>query len=533
MKHSTNTSSFWSRMTMTAVLLTVGFGAAFAQGFWPDYDFRAVNPDGDTLYYRITSSTAPYTVAVTRCHDSVYHTLPWPQNATQVGQPGFLYPVYDYDSLITIPSTVAYNGTTYTVTSIDKEAFFMQKDLHTVIIPASVETIDTGAFCASSLHNIVMPNVKRINYYAFANTPSLTHIDLPSCLTYLGDEAFSYSAISEVDVPAGVTVLPYQSFYRCPLTKITLHEGLEEILEDAVPPTYLDTIVFPGTLRKLALGNPYLINPYDPTSDILCHYVEFKPNTNPLELYDFCFYGFRHLTSIALPVNTVKLGDYCFALSGLEEIVIPASIDTIPEYCFAECGALSHVVLPQQLVSIGTRAFSQTPLLKEIDIPATVTYIGKRAFIGNNGESGLEIINCYGEMPPVISGSGLQPTFSTSDTIYVRVPCGKTAAYQSASGWSSYSNFIYEECVGIDDREPTEFKVYPNPADEVLYVELNGAGIKSVGLYDLQGRVITGVCNTPQPSIAAINVRNVPAGVYVLRVTDEDGKEYHRKVVVR
>ena len=30
-----------------------------------------------------------------------------------------------------------------------------------------------------------------------------------------------------------------------------------------------------------------------------------------------------------------------------------------------------------------------------------------------------------------------------------------------------------------------------------------------------------------------MNMRNVPAGVYLLRVTDADGKEYHRKIVKR
>ena len=30
---------------------------------------------------------------------------------------------------------------------------------------------------------------------------------------------------------------------------------------------------------------------------------------------------------------------------------------------------------------------------------------------------------------------------------------------------------------------------------------------------------------------ATLNVRNIPSGVYVLRVTDADGKEYHRKIV--
>ena len=79
----------------------------------------------------------------------------------------------------------------------------------------------------------------------------------------------------------------------------------------------------------------------------------------------------------------------------------------------------------------------------------------------------------------------------------------------------------------------THLNVYPNPTDDILYVELSGTGIKSVGLYDLQGRIVTGVCDTPQSGNTAINVRSVPAGVYVLRVTDENGKEYHRKVVVK
>ena len=64
-------------------------------------------------------------------------------------------------------------------------------------------------------------------------------------------------------------------------------------------------------------------------------------------------------------------------------------------------------------------------------------------------------------------------------------------------------------------------------------MELSGAGIQSVELYDLQGRAVTGVCDTPQQGNAAINVRNMPAGVYVLRVTDENGKEYYQKVVVK
>ena len=519
---------FGSAFAMMAILLAFSAANLTAQGYWPDYDFKAANADGDTLYYRITSSSAPYTVAVTRCHDSVYHTLPSPTTTWEMGQPGFLYPVFDYDSMITVPSSVSHGGVTYAVTAVDKEAFYNQKGLNTVILPPSVETVDTGAFCRSSLHNIVMPNVKYINYYAFNSTSSLMHVDLPSCLTYLGDLAFSSSALSEVEIPAGVTVLPYMAFAYCPLTRITLHEGLEVIDYEAIPPTYLDSIVFPSTLRKLALGNPYLVDPYDSTSDILCHYVEFKPNTNPLELYDYCFKDFRHLTSITLPGNTVKMGHSCFASSGIEQITIPSSIDTIPKYCFEGCTALSHVVMPQQLAFIDQGAFRETPQLREIDIPASVQSIGRNAFY-TYPERGLEHVNCYSETPPSIFGN----TFSKGDTIFVRVPCGKTAAYQSASGWNSYSNLVFEECVGVEEHDPADFKVYPNPADDVLFVELRGgAGIANIGLYDLQGRAVgTRFIASATGASATVNMRDIPAGVYVLRVTDMDGKEYHQKIV--
>ena len=81
-------------------------------------------------------------------------------------------------------------------------------------------------------------------------------------------------------------------------------------------------------------------------------------------------------------------------------------------------------------------------------------------------------------------------------------------------------------------------RVYPNPTDDVLFIELRGgAGIANMALYDLQGRVVgtrfiasaTGASATG--ASATVNMRDIPTGVYILRVTDADGKEYHRKIV--
>ena len=85
----------------------------------------------------------------------------------------------------------------------------------------------------------------------------------------------------------------------------------------------------------------------------------------------------------------------------------------------------------------------------------------------------------------------------------------------------------------MDAAADAVLNVYPNPTDDILYVELSGTGIKSVGLYDLQGRIVADAANAGGHPAVTFNVRNVPAGVYVLRVTDENGKEYHQKVVVK
>ena len=82
------------------------------------------------------------------------------------------------------------------------------------------------------------------------------------------------------------------------------------------------------------------------------------------------------------------------------------------------------------------------------------------------------------------------------------------------------------------DNDAT-LSVYPNPTDDILFVELRGsAGIANMALYDLQGRVVgTRFIASATGTSATVNMRDIPAGVYVLRVMDVDGHEYHQKIV--
>ncbi len=86
----------------------------------------------------------------------------------------------------------------------------------------------------------------------------------------------------------------------------------------------------------------------------------------------------------------------------------------------------------------------------------------------------------------------------------------------------------------VKEREKMNVKVHPNPTDDLLFVELsNGAEIANIALYDLQGRVVGANNHSPlqTDATATLSLKSIPAGVYVLRVTDTEGREYHQKIV--
>ena len=109
------------------------------------------------------------------------------------------------------------------------------------------------------------------------------------------------------------------------------------------------------------------------------------------------------------------------------------------------------------------------------------------------------------------------------------------AAYQSGFDFDDEPDDCFNNGFGgdVQEREMLDIRIYPNPADDVLFIELRGgAGIANIGLYDLQGRAVgTRFIASATGASATVNMRDIPAGVYVLRVTDADGKEYHRKIV--
>ena len=145
------------------------------------------------IYYNITSST-DLTVEVT--------------------YKGELY-VNTYSGVVTVPSIVTYNSTTYSVTSIGVSAFSNCYGLTSITIPESVHEIGGWAFATCrSLTSIIIPeSVTSIGESAFAGCSGLTSITIPESVTSIGESAFAgCSGLTSITIPESVTSIEGGAF---------------------------------------------------------------------------------------------------------------------------------------------------------------------------------------------------------------------------------------------------------------------------------------------------------------------------------
>lgn len=174
----------------------------------------------------------------------------------------------------------------------------------------------------------------------------------------------------------------------------------------------------------------------------------------------WAFKGCSNLTGkLVISSSVEKLGNDCFAKTGLAEVVVEEGFTTFYYRHFEGCSSLRIVDLPSTLTTMGTNTFKGCPLLTAIIIRAIT--------------------------PPQFTGGW---GYLTNPTIYVPDEAIEGEfGYKKANGWSAHADRIKP----LSDIEG--IKLYPVDGDVLKIITLKATyyGIEVTPKYTIEGTAAT------------------------------------------
>lgn len=254
---------------------------------------------------------------------------------------------------VTIPSTVTeispyafYNCTKLEtviflcdIAEIPERTFYSCSSLTYVQLPDSVEYIGAYAFTASGIKSLnIGKNVVYLDSAAFSACRSLTSLTFEdnSQLLYVGTQAFRYcSSLTEVSLPDSVMLVDNYAFANCTsLTKAYMSAGLE----------YMGAYVF--------------------TNDLMLAEIEFGYGAKMIGDYAFFtpygttgFYYQQYLKTVTVPETVEYIGAYAFAGNTVLTELDLSGVQYIDQGAFYYASALKTVTITDEMEYIGAGAF--------------------------------------------------------------------------------------------------------------------------------------------------------------------------------
>ena len=284
-------------------------------------------------------------------------------------------------------------------TTVTNSLFYGQRKMTSISIGNSVTSIGNHAFagCGDESGEVEMTltlseNITTIGEKAFFNCPALKSLSLPSPLKLIGGEAFSYASIANLVIPESVDSIGESAFENCKkLTSIRIEDSDKPLRMregyyrpfhycDAPKTVYLgrnlilteNSTPFETSITNVEIGDKVtVINPRMFADNTLLTSVTIGKGVKSIEYSAFYNCGNYETVSeltVSLGENTTRIGEDAFRYcTKLKSIALPASVKTIEGSAFSNTG-LTDITIPATVDSLGQRAFGECGNLTNIRI---------------------------------------------------------------------------------------------------------------------------------------------------------------------
>lgn len=210
----------------------------------------------------------------------------------------------------------------------------------TLFIPPNITHIDINAYTGDDTVKDLQCSeaLTVINASAFENAVNLASVSFNKNLSYIGNCAFSNTAVRELEFPANLRTIAAGAFaYNTQLSKVSFNKGLLTIEKSAfIQCKALTEVKLPSTCGILGAG-----------VFSVCNLVREYDLNRVREIGDYCFYDNRSLVELTIPNSCVTLGKNVFeGCVNLKTLHLPAAIPNIAQESFIglpkDCKVIVH-----------------------------------------------------------------------------------------------------------------------------------------------------------------------------------------------
>lgn len=353
---------------------------------------------------------------------------------------------------------------------ISTSAFYGCTSLSNFSFPVQLTSIGSEAFynCTSlEIEELDLPNLISLGNNAFANVPikkisdlgkitslpsgivnknTTTSITIPTGVTSISNQWLSNNNVIEEVYGNHLTTIGYSAFYNCTSLKRVDFSSVTQLqsrlfynctnlisIPEFERATYVGVECFSKATSIKEFSAP-ILQTIDHNAFSGCSSLE-RINIPMVTTINYnAFYGCPNLTGDLVLNEVQTIGNDAFNGANIKSLICE-KLSKIIAAAFQNNKSLSIVKLPS-ITTIDHHVFNGCIKLATIHLGESITSINYNAFSGCVSIKSIVILN---ETPPSLSSN----VFSdTNNTFLIYVPDTAVSAYQTASGWSVYSNRI-------------------------------------------------------------------------------------------